>query len=66
MNLLVCFLSAVSLFSRGWIVPVGGSTPDRQMPGATPDRQRPAKDRGKDRHIQPLTGKGLGPLFCVY
>ena len=31
MNLLIdfCFLSAVPLLSRGWIVPVGGSTPDR-------------------------------------
>ena len=31
MNLLIdsCFLSVVSLLSRGWIVPVGGSTPDR-------------------------------------
>ena len=31
MNLLIdfCFLSSVSLPSRGWIVPVGGSTPDR-------------------------------------
>ena len=31
MNLLTdfCFLSAVPLLSRGWIVPVGGSTPDR-------------------------------------
>ena len=31
MTLLIdfCFLSAVSLLSRGWIVPVGGATPDR-------------------------------------
>ena len=30
MNLLIdsCFQSAVPLLSRGWIVPVGGSTPD--------------------------------------
>ena len=31
MNLLIdsCFQSAVPLLSRGWIVPVGGATPDR-------------------------------------
>ena len=31
MNLLTdfCFLDSVPLLSRGWIVPVGGSTPDR-------------------------------------
>ena len=39
-----CFLSVVPLLSRGWIVPVGGSTPDRlkldrlKVEGATPDR----------------------------
>ena len=34
MNLLTdsCFPSAVPLPSRGWIVPVGGSTPDRKAP----------------------------------
>ena len=34
MNLLIdsCFPSAVPLLSRGWIVPVGGSTPDRLRP----------------------------------
>ena len=43
MNLLIgsCFLSAVSLLSRGWIVPVGGSTPDRlSLTGSRTDRFR--------------------------
>ena len=33
MNLLIDshFLSVVTLLSRGWIVPVGGSTPDRHQ-----------------------------------
>ena len=37
MNLLIdsCFPSVVSLLSRGWIVPVGGSTPDRLKAGST-------------------------------
>ena len=30
MNLFNCLLSSVPLLSRGWIVPVGGATPDRQ------------------------------------
>ena len=36
MNLLIdsCFPSAVPLLSRGWIVPVGGATPDRLKMGA--------------------------------
>ena len=45
MNLLIdsCFLSVVPLFSRGWIVPVGGSTPDRlkwpaEVAGSSPER----------------------------
>ena len=29
MNVDFCFLSVVPLLSRGWIIPVGGSTPDR-------------------------------------
>ena len=42
MNLLIdsCFPSVVPLPSRGWIVPVGGSTPDRLQTGS--DRLRPA------------------------
>ena len=34
-----CFLDSVSLPSRGWIVPVGGATPDRHQA----DRHRPAQ-----------------------
>ena len=26
---MACFLFVIPLLSRGWIVPVGGSTPDR-------------------------------------
>ena len=37
MNLLTDFLTAVPLLSRGWIVPVGGSTPDRQKPAQNPN-----------------------------
>ena len=32
-NLSNCFLSSVALLSRGWIVPVGGATPDRHSTG---------------------------------
>ena len=32
-NLSNCFLSSIPLSSRGWIVPVGGSTPDRLKAG---------------------------------
>ena len=44
MNLLIdsCFLSAVPLLARGWIVPVGGSTPDRLR------NSRPAQGNGGD------------------
>ena len=31
-----CFLDSVPLPSRGWIVPVGGSTPDRLKVGGQP------------------------------
>ena len=42
MNRLIdsCFLSVVALLSRGWIVPVGGSTPDRlRYDRLIPDRR---------------------------
>ena len=43
-----CLLSVVPLLTRGWIVPVGGSTPDRQkVGGSTPDRHRPAQVGGQ-------------------
>ena len=35
-NCVFVFLSAVPLLSRGWIVPVGGSTPDRHKAGTRP------------------------------
>ena len=45
MNLLIdsCFMTSVSLLSRGWIVPVGGSTPDRHKIGSRPESSTPAK-----------------------
>ena len=46
MNLDFCFLSVVALPSRGWIVPVGGSTPDRLKGGATPDWLRTGSRAG--------------------
>ena len=59
----VCFGGCVSGFGvageiwRGWIVPVGGSTPDRlKVWGATPDRHRSDRNRtGSDR----LKGGGV-------
>ena len=42
-NLSNCFLLSVALLSRGWIVPVGGSTPDRLRPAQGP---RPAQRSG--------------------
>ena len=44
MNFLIgpCFLFVVPLLLRGWIVPVGGSTPDRHKPTGI-DRHRPAQ-----------------------
>ena len=54
MNLLTdfCFLDSVSLLSRGWIVPVGGSTPDRLK--VAPDRlsgdRRQMKEKLKFGH----------------
>ena len=73
MNRLIdsCFLSVVALLSRGWIVPVGGSTPDRlKVGGSIPDRLR--YDRLKvggsipdrlipDRRV--LTGLRLGYIL---
>ena len=41
-----CFPGSVPLLSRGWIVPVGGSTPDR------------LKDRRKNRHRPAQEGRG--------
>ena len=41
LRLIFCFPSAASLLARGWIVPVGGSTPDRHQA----DRLRPAPGR---------------------
>ena len=38
MNLLICFLSVVPLLSCGWIVLVGGATPDRLRMGRTPEK----------------------------
>ena len=35
-----CFLSSAPLLSRGWIVPVGGATPDRQRPTGAGDYAR--------------------------
>ena len=48
MNLLIdsYFLSAVPLLSRGWIVPVGGSTPDRLKPAQTGTNDLHRQDRG--------------------
>ena len=45
MNLSIAFyfLSVVPLLSRGWIVPVGGSTPDRLKTGADPRKFAEAK-----------------------
>ena len=51
MTLLIdfCFLSAVSLLSRGWIVPVGGSTPDRHK--ARPARPAQGSAQGPAREL---------------
>ena len=50
MNLFIDFYfpSAAPLFSRGWIVPVGGSTPDRHFPTGTKttDISRPTRGDG--------------------
>ena len=53
-NLSNCFLSSVALLSRGWIVPVGGATPDRlKVGGAIPDRRWLGNDRrtGQGRRL---------------
>ena len=38
-----CFLTSVPLLSRGWIVPVGGSTPDRHKTGTRSESSTPVE-----------------------
>ena len=71
MNVDFCFLSVVPLLSRGWIVPVGGSTPDRlKLDRLKLDRlklDRLKLDRLKDRPARPTRVEsdrgraGVGP-----
>ena len=53
MNLLFdsCFPSVVPLLSRGWIVPVGGSTPDR-LKAQGRRKVRPRKQRNRNRRAE--------------
>ena len=46
-NWFFCFLSVVALLSRGWIVPVGGSTPDRLKLG----RLKREEEGGSEKKI---------------
>ena len=58
MNLLFdsCFPSAVPLLSRGWIVPVGGATPDRlKAQGRLKVRPRKQGNRNRRAEIVSLT-----------
>ena len=79
MNLLFdsCFSSVVPLLSRGWIVPVGGATPDR-LKAQGRRKVRPRKQGNRNRRAEivllmrsclcrlgnagrPCAGRGLNP-----
>ena len=58
---------SVAVFLRGWIVPVGGATPDRHKVGGQPpigtrseDNPRPAQ--GREGNPRPAQGRGQPPI----